>query len=557
MHAVFEFTTGVFFHVLALIEQLTTALASVANRSLSHDEFIVAAIVASAVSVCLICFFWAMSERTRRLSQRDEVRAASDRAQADILLREAMISACPESIAVLDGARETSLSYRGGAVLLRACLAGPDSAMLAAKLEALVATGAAFELRLRTASLPAVTARGCPVGTRAAVFFRVEKDVRETEADFCAALDALPTPVWIRNRHLALTWANRAFLSLTGASTMRDAQVTDTGLDRSEYDLARAASEGAEIVSTRRYAVIDGRRRTLEIDMRRLPDGGVAGFAADVTELATAEAKLHLHADAFGNVLNSFETAIAIFGADRRLAIYNAAYARMWRLPEQWLDTHPTLGDILDRLRETRRLPERRDFADWKREHTAQFEKSAACVDETWHLPTGTSVEVRSFPYLLGGAIYLFRDISERLRMEASHHMLLRTQRTMLNTISDAVAVFGPDGRLKLHNNAFARFWKLDEGELYGEPHLSKVADLCAARTGRDGVWNIVSAGVNSTEPDRHGDWSRVNRADGRTLTLTLNKLPEGATLVTFIDVTDLERFQTILLEEEEHSSVA
>jgi hypothetical protein len=35
-------------------------------------------------------------------------------------------------------------------------------------------------------------------------------------------------------------------------------------------------------------------------------------------------------------------------------------------------------------------------------------------------------------------------------------------------------------------------------------------------------------------------------RADGRTISLALSRLPNGATVVTFSDLTDLERFGTI-----------
>jgi PAS domain-containing protein len=556
MHSMFEFLMGAYLQVLTWVVQLASALAVIANRPVNHGDYALAAVIAASILLGLLCCIWAVAERVRGATRRGAMRAALARAQADIRFRETMIAACPEAIAVIGGDLGKPLSYRGGAALLQACLDGPDAATLAAKLESLITAGAAFTLSLRTASCPVVAVRGCSVGSRAAVFFRVDKDAPEPEADFCATMDALPIPVWIRNKHMVLTWANRAFLAATASSTLRDALLKDASLDQSERDLARAASDGADKVSTKRYVVINGQRRALTIDMRRLPDKSVAGFATDVTDITKAEAKLQLSADAFSSVLNTFDTAIAIFGADRRLETYNGAYVRMWRLPEQWLDAHPTFDDILDRLREMRRLPEQRDFGAWKRELMEQFEQAGHHHEATWHSPTGLSVDVKSYPYLLGGAIYVFRDISERLRLEASYQMLVRSQRATLNTISDAMAMFGPDDRLKLYNDAFVRLWKLTENQLSDQPHLTKVADLCASRTGRDGIWSMVSAGVNSSEPARYGEWGHLARADGRSLSLALTRLPEGATLVTFADVTDLQRFQT-LLREEKQSSVA
>lgn len=547
MHKVFEYLMGVYLFVLSSVSELATGLATLTNHEVGQSEYTLAAIVASSIILGIICAVWAIITHIRSSGFRQSMRAALSRAQADIRFREAMITACPEAIAILGSDIGAPLSYRGGAGLLQACLDGPDAAVLAAKLETLLASGTAFTLSLRTASLPQVTVRGCAVGSRAAVFFRVDKTSAEPEADFCAALEALPQPAWIRNKHLVLTWANRAFLAATGSATLRDAQLSNAGLDSSERDLARAASEGADIVGARRYAVIEGERRALSIDIRRLPDKSVAGFAVDTTELARSQAKLQLSADAFGAVLNTLETAVAIFGADQKLVAYNAAYIKMWHLPESWLEAHPTLSDVLDRLREMRGVPEQRNFAAWKQEHLQQFVEAGQHILETWHLPTGMSVDVRSEPYMLGGAVYLFRDISERLRKEASHQLLLQSHRAVLNTMADATALFGPDGRLKIHNDAFADLWRLQEDELAGEPHLTRVADLCAARIGRDGIWSMISAGVNAAEPERLGEWGQLARADGKSMTLALTRLPNGATLVTFTDVTDLRNFDTLL----------
>jgi PAS domain-containing protein len=548
MHSVLEFVMGAYLTVLSAVAYLGEWFQVTAGSSQQHS-YTVAATVGASLLLCLGCAIWAVVIKLRSQAFHHSMRRALSRAQSEIRLRETLISACPEAIAVLGSDLSAPLSYRGGAALLKACLDGPDASALAARLESLLATGTGFTVNARTASFPSICVRGNAVGSRAALFFRIDKSAHEPDVDFAAALDALPVPVWIRNRHLVLAWANRAYLSATGAATLRDAQLSDACLDHSERDLARTASEGADVSDARRYAMIAGERRALSIDMRHLPDRSVAGLALDTTDLARAEARLQLSVDAFGAILNSLETAIAIFGADQRLVCYNTAYVRLWHLPEPWLDTNPSLGDVLDRLREMRRVPEQRNFTAWKQEHLRQFEEAGQQMAETWHLPTGMSVDLRTVPYLLGGTVYLFRDISDRLRKEATHQLLVQSQRAVLNTMGDAMALFGTDGRLKMHNDAFARLWKLSERELAGEPHLIRLADLCAERFGRDGIWSMVAAGVNAGEPERLGEWGQLARADGRALTLSLTRLPDGGTMVTFTDLDDLMRFETELCE--------
>jgi len=58
---------------------------------------------------------------------------------------------------------------------------------------------------------------------------------------------------------------------------------------------------------------------------------------------------------------------VAIFGKDQKLAFYNKAFVKLWDFPESLLEKHPSDGEILDRLRDARKLPEQRDYQAWKR----------------------------------------------------------------------------------------------------------------------------------------------------------------------------------------------
>lgn len=555
MHKVFEIVMGIYLSLLDTVANLARWVGNPGGDP--TQSYATAALMVSFLVLGLACCAWALFTQLRYRSYRGAMRSALAKAQSDIRFREAMISACPEAIAVLGTDMSAPLSYRGGSALLKSCLDGPDAPMLAGKLETLLANGAAFTTVVRTASFPQVTVRGSAVGSRAAVFFRIDNSGDQPEADFASVLDVLPVPIWIRNRHLVLTWANKAFLAATGQATLREALLSDARIDRSERDLVRVAAEGGEVSNARRYAVVHGERRALSIDMKRLPDCSVAAFAQDLTDLSRAEAKLQLNIDSYGAILNTLDTAVAIFDGEQKLMAYNAAYVKMWKLPENWLNAHPSLSDVFDRLREMRRIPEQRSFSAWKHEHLAQFEDAGQHISETWHLPTGISIDVRSAPYLAGGAVYIFRDISDMLRLEETSNLLKASHRAVLDTLENATALFGPDGRLKIHNSAFVELWQLDESELSGEPHLSAVADLCAARTGRDGIWSMIAAGVNAPDPSRFGEWGQLMRADGKALTLNLSRLPDGATLVSFNDMTEVHRFQAVLSETKVISAVA
>jgi PAS domain-containing protein len=233
--------------------------------------------------------------------------------------------------------------------------------------------------------------------------------------------------------------------------------------------------------------------------------------------------------------------AVALFRADRRLERCNEAFAGLWSLTSDWLAATPTLDALFDLLRDKRRLPEQRHFQDWKRAQLAAFEAPAPQT-QTWHLPSGVSLKIIAQRRGQGGLILICEDISEKLRLEASLNLLTQVHKATLDTLDEAVAIFGTDGRLALHNAMFVQMWKLPESELSEHPHFSRIAELATQRIGHDGIWAIVSRGINSPAPERFAEWGRARRADGKILSLSLSRLPNGGTFVSFSDLTDLEQ---------------
>ncbi len=96
--------------------------------------------------------------------------------------------------------------------------------------------------------------------------------------------------------------------------------------------------------------------------------------------------------------------------------------------------------------------------------------------------------------------------------------------------------VIGADGRLKQYNQAFAWQWALSDDELCGEPLWAEVAERCIARNGRDAIWEIVACAVTATEPERLNEWGAMNRKGAAAMSLSVARLQDGATRVTFID---------------------
>lgn len=508
-------------------------------------------IAAGAVALAFAVALWALAEQSSARRLRRTIRQSGARARAAVGERDALISASREALVVWGRDGSGPFSYSGADAILDGCLAGPDATQLSQALDNLGANGVPFELTVFDKNERKIAARGRAVGGMAGVWLEEQK-VEQRKVDFEAILNALPVPVWLRDKALALHWGNLAFVSSSGEANLAAALAHQVSLDKSERDLASNARSQQQMTTSRRFAVVGGHRRALEFTHTPLDDGGIVGTAVDATDVSTAEAKLQQHIDAHADTLDKITTAVAIFGPDQRLTFYNRAFVRLWELPETWLDRHPTDGEILDRLREARKLPEQRDYQSWKRQRLALYEKTREQPSEDeWHIPGGTALRVVAQPHPFGGLTFLYEDVTQRIALESSYNTLIKVQSATLDTLSEAVAVFGLDGKLKFSNAAFAQVWDLGERDLSGEPHVRQIAAICAEKFGDQNAWErLISSIVTGSERQR--DWGEMERSDHTVLSVALSPLPDGATLVTFGDITDRFRIENALRDRNE-----
>ena len=491
-----------------------------------------------------ISFLWAVWLQVRlRNFQR---RAKMDLVAADLAksFKKALLTGAAEGAVVLKSRGREQQYYGEGKALYEICLESSKTGQVSRAVAALVEAGTPFALSVPCGHCDLIL-RGVPVAGRAVLYFHRDC-ASEDRVHYREVLEAIPVPVWVRGSENSIVWANKAFVSTAGFSSLEDALAADAMLQRSERDLAVKALESGAAASGRATVLVKGESRVFSLGLVPMAGTGVAGFASDVTENAQLVAKLRLSCDAQDDVIDHFPFGVAVLDGERRLTGCNKAYADLWDLPKPWLDSHPSYGEILDRLRDKRRLPERRNFPEWKAAQLAAFDPAGRRSEEFWHLPNGRSIRIVIHPHLMGGVFILFEDITERLRLESSLNLLNQVQKATLDTLDEGIAIFGTDGRLVMHNVPFARMWKLSESELDGQPHFAEIANLCTDRIGHDGIWGLVSCGVNSATPERFGEWSKTKRADGRTISLSLSRLPNGTTVVAFTDITDLEQFSAL-----------
>jgi signal transduction histidine kinase len=440
---------------------------------------------------------------------------------------------------------------------------GKASAMERA-VDALRARGEAFSMTLTTLSGDPVEAQGRAIGGRAVLRLKdasgVKRDLVDlvtryeklsTEAASLRALvETLPSPVWTRDAAGRLTFVNAAYARAVEAKSAADAVEHRLELlDSAARETIAQGRVSKGSYAGRLRAVVAGARRTFDV-LDFHTETGSAGVGMDVTEVETMRGALTRLADAHRRTLDQLSTGVAMFDTNHRLTFYNAAYRALWDLDAAFLDQAPTDSAVIEALRAARKLPEEQDFRQWK----AQLHEAYRAVetkDHTWHLPGGRTLRVVTTPNPDGGVTYLFNDVTERLDLERRFEELIRVQGETLDNLAEGVAVFGSDGRLRLHNAAFARMWHLSDRALADRPHIEKITALCQPLHGDAPAWQALRDAITAID-SREATRGTIERRDGSVVDCTTVPLPDGATLVTFHDVTDSVNVERALRERNE-----
>jgi signal transduction histidine kinase len=371
-----------------------------------------------------------------------------------------------------------------------------------------------------------------------------------TATRLSSLLDARDQPAWIVGAGGALIWANQAWLDATGAKDLHDAIERQLSFDRFSEQLIRDAVQGGSAQEATRWTPVGGQRRAFRITVEPLEGGGAGLWAEDVTLLEESREALRQHVEAHDETLNHLADAVAIFGAKKRLAFHNTAFAELWNLEPAWLAERPSHGEILDRLRQRRRLPETADYAAWKAAELARYESLNASPDDLWALPDGRTLRVVRQPHPMGGMLLLFADITGELRLKAQYNNLIQVQQATLDKLNDAVAVFGADGGLRLHNDAFVSFWGLSASDIQGPTDFSDVVRLCTPRLHDRIFWSELKGRIGDPDPESRAPMlGEIRTSNDRIVSWQSRPLPDGATLIAFSDVTSTRRLEQALAD--------
>ena len=350
-------------------------------------------------------------------------------------------------------------------------------------------------------------------------------------------LDILPAYIWMRDNDGRLRYVNNAYAKAVELQSPQAVLAAGVELlERGLREQARKAHKQNKPYVQTAHGVVGSERHLLSIHEVASPHG-TFGIAYDLQPQELLRLEIERLKVSHGRTLDQLSTAVAIFDGASHLQFFNAAYRQLWQLDAPFLEQKPLDGEILDRLRVERKLPEEPDFRKWKSDLFAHY-NAVEPSQFMWYLPKGQILRVVITPNAQGGVTYLYDDITNYFQLEQQFNSLMRTQNETLDSLKEGVGVFGTDGRLKLFNLAFQDLWQIDAKQLSGRPHIDEVVRLFSPLYHDENFWLDLCAAITGVHDKRVGFERALPRVDDTVLDCTTTPLPDGGTLVTFVDVT-------------------
>ncbi len=554
----------------------SNSAAQASMRLFTSSEMAVFSVIIGVISAALLSTMWMVRQRGNMESESREIRTALSDANQRISQYQALIADKNRRIVIWDGPNarpellgqlpvETGAPQDNEFLAFGRWLKSWSAGELDKAIDKLRGSGQSFDMVVETNRDEILEAQGRISGGRAFVRFialnnlraelaelKIERDRLMTSiSTFQSLLDAIDLPVWQRDTEGKLTWVNQAYSeaveAVSAEEALREGREFLTTVARERI---RAAATPESPFHDKISTVVHGNRTFFDVVDVRAPNGS-AGIAIDVSEAESVRAELARTLKSHAETLDHLATPVAIFDGERRLQFYNQAFVQLWELDIAFLEKRPDNSELLDRLRSAKKLPEQLNWKTWKDDVLSVYRALDTQAD-LWHLPNGQILRVFATAHPQGGATWVFENLTEQVDLETRYNTLVKVQGETIDHLSEGVAVFGPDGRIRLSNPAFRILWNITEAQAKPGTHIQALAEACAPSYDRTDGWKRFAEQITSFDDERPSSQGTLELYSNLVLDYAVIPLPNAQTMLTFVNKTDSVRAERALTEKNE-----
>jgi len=225
---------------------------------------------------------------------------------------------------------------------------------------------------------------------------------------------------------------------------------------------------------------------------------------------------------------------LAIFDRSRHLVLFNPALLDLTNLPTDFLTSRPSMVGFLDRLRENRVMPEPRDYRTWRAAISdLETEASNGTYSETWSLPDGQTYHVTGRPHPDGAVALLFEDITAEMSLTRRFRHEIEQSQSVIDAVTEAVAVFSPAGQLIMTNAAYHDLWQTEPDATLEPIDLTEATRHWHISSTPTPVWGDFRDFAQLAQ--EREEWSAtIGLLDGRSVHCRFIPQKAGASLALF-----------------------
>jgi signal transduction histidine kinase len=548
--------------------------AHAAGPYLATTEIVTVSMLLGVMSAAMVSAIWMIRQRGRMEAENRELKVHLADSRHNVSRLQALIGDKNRRIVVWDGLSDKpeflgQLPAETGApqadrdfLAFGRWLKSGSAVEIERAVERLRSQAQSFDLIIETSREEVIEAQGRVSGGQAFVRFVALNNLRAEAAELKlerdrlvqalttlqGLLDQIDLPVWQRAADGSLAWVNEAYAEAVeakdAASAVREGRELLPTIAREKI---RASSTYDTPFHDKVSTVVSGNRSFFDVVDARSASGS-AGIAINVSDVEAVREELVRTLKSHAETLDHLATPVAIFDGEQRLQFYNQAFQRMWDIETAFLERKPGNGELLDRLRAAGKLPEQLNWKQWKDAALAVY-RAIDTQTDLWHLPNGQTLRVFATARPQGGATWVFENLTEKVDLETRYNTLVQVQDETIDHLAEGVAVFSPDGRIRLSNPAFRALWGISEAEAKSGTHIRAIEQACAPSYDRPDGWKRFAHIITSFDDERPSCQGVLELRTGLVLDFAVIPLSNAQTMLTFVNITDSVRVSRALTE--------
>ena len=374
------------------------------------------------------------------------------------------------------------------------------------------------------------------------------------------ALEGVPHGMCVVDGALRIVLINRRFVELYGfrpevlrvGATLRE--LAAHGAERGHYPASKTDEVYRRLTDQMaRGEPFDLRRqlsngRTLALHYQPVAAGGWVITLEDVTERQRKEYDLRVQFERFDQAVNHMSHGLCVVDADHRVALFNQKFLDMYSLSPDFLKVGVWMRDVIE-------YGARHGFfdADPERVWQHRLERMAPRqpFQQRQQLKNGRSYVLHYHPMAEGGWVTLCEDVTERKRMEETLRLQYERFDQALNHMSHGLCMFGADERLIVCNERYLDIYGLDPAVIRpGVTHRELLAHwiACGNEPGlsAEAFYEKRKAAVDGKALSS----MLLQLKDGRVIEATSRPTPDGGWVSAHEDVTERQRYDKVLREQ-------